>query len=309
MNNKAFIAGLGKTNVDLLYADMKRIPSLGEEVYTDNFSLCLGGGLPATLLNLARLNVPVRLGTYLGEDMFSAFAESEYKKHGVQLRNFHRGKDIPVNITSAVIVGSDRAFISYGKPAVSFSEKDIESFYQMASGAAICYMESEALMDVYRQLKSEGTMLVYDMGWDDDLSFEKYAALLSLADLYVPNRKEAMKLTGAETPQEAALRLSEHFERVIVKADRDGCYGLENGSLFCVPEIKEFHCTDATGAGDAFLSGLLYGLYHSYSFKEAVLFGNLTGGKAVTAVGALSAYFNESELLTAFHKNQYLIQD
>lgn len=308
MNTNGFIAGLGKTNVDLLFADMKRMPALGEEIYTDNFSLCLGGGLPATLLNLARLNVPVRLGTYLGTDMFSAFAEKEYMKHGVQLTNFHSGDGIPVNITAAAIVESDRAFISYGKPVETVTDKEKDAFYQMASGAAICYMESEAYADVYQQLKNEGTMLVYDTGWDDELSFDKYKTLLSLADLYVPNRKEAMKLTGASSPQEAAGQLCEHFDKVIVKADRDGCYGIENGVLFRVPEIAEFQCKDATGAGDAFLSGLLYGIFNGYSFREAVLFGNLTGGKAVTAVGALSAWFTEEELLSAFRQYHYLTE-
>ena len=44
----AFIAGAGATNVDLLYENMPRIPNIGEEIYTDKFSLQLGGGLPAT---------------------------------------------------------------------------------------------------------------------------------------------------------------------------------------------------------------------------------------------------------------------
>ena len=47
----SFIAGAAATNVDLLYQNMPKIPGVGEEVYTDRFSLQLGGGLPATLIN------------------------------------------------------------------------------------------------------------------------------------------------------------------------------------------------------------------------------------------------------------------
>lgn len=41
----------------------------------------------------------------------------------------------------------------------------------------------------------------------------------------------------------------------------------------------------------------MYGLYHDYSFEQSVLFGNITGGTCVTAVGCLSARLTESELL------------
>ena len=47
----------------------------------------------------------------------------------------------------------------------------------------------------------------------------------------------------------------------------------------------------------------MYGIFHDYSLKESVLFGNITGGKAVTAVGALSGYVTEKELLE--YKNKY----
>ena len=41
----SFAAGYGKTNVDLLFEGMPRLPLEGEEIFTDKFSLCLGGGV------------------------------------------------------------------------------------------------------------------------------------------------------------------------------------------------------------------------------------------------------------------------
>ena len=297
----SFIAGIGKTNVDLLYADMKRIPNVGEEIYADSFSVQLGGGLPGTLVNLARLNVPVRLGTFLGDDLFSDYAKREFEKAHIEVHNFHHGTNLPVNITSAIILKDDRSFISYGE-LIKITAEDQEAFYQMATGAAICYIENEELADVYRQLKREGTVLVYDTGWNDDMSLQHMEPLLSLADYYAPNQKEAMKLTGTDSPEQAAFQLQAYFKKVIVKADRNGCYGLENGELFLVPPINDFTHVDSTGAGDAFLAGFVYGLFHDYAFKDCIMLGNITGGKAVTANGALSAYCTEEELLLRFNQ-------
>ncbi len=292
----SFIAGIGSTNVDLLYENMKKIPGPGEEVYTDSFSVQLGGGLPATLINLGRLGVPARIATELGDDMFSSFASEQYRANGVTPVNLYRGSRIPVNITSAVILKDDRSFISYGKGNLECDNNTKETFYRMATGAKICLMTPRGFADVYRKLKSEGTVLVLDMGWDDEMSFEKYGEFFNLADYYTPNRKEALKLTGCTDPYEAALRLREHFAYPLVKVDKDGCIGIdENGPFFC-RSIASFVNVDSTGAGDAFLAGLCYGLFHGFPFRDCVRFGNVTGGKAVTAVGALSAYVSENEL-------------
>ena len=43
-------------------------------------------------------------------------------------------------------------------------------------------------------------MLVFDCGWDDNLSLENYKEHLELADYYTPNQKEALKITDTDTP-------------------------------------------------------------------------------------------------------------
>ena len=298
-----FIAGAGATNVDLLYQGMPRIPDVGEEIYCKSFSLQLGGGLPATLINLGRLKIETKIATELGDDIFSGFAKEQFEKNGVQPMNLYRGNDIPLNITSAVILPRDRSFITYGKGSIEANDDAKEAFYQLAKGSKITMMQPGGFIDVYKKLKSEGTKLVLDMGWDDDMSFEKYGELFSLADYYTPNQKEAMKITNTASPKEAARALKSYFEKVVVKVDKDGCIGIENGEMIFVKSIDEFKNVDSTGAGDAFLSGFMYGLFYDYPLDECLLLGNITGGKAVTAVGALSAYVNEKELLE--YKEKY----
>ncbi len=81
------------------------------------------------------------------------------------------------------------------------------------------------------------------------------------------------------------------------KLDKDGCIGIDGNDYFFCPSLEQFKNVDSTGAGDAFLAGFIYGLFYDYPLKDCIEFGNITGGKAVTAVGALSAYVNEKELL------------
>lgn len=299
----SFIAGAGATNVDLLYEDMPKIPNVGEEIYTDKFSCQLGGGLPATLINIGRLGIEAKIATELGCDMFSEFASQQYRKNSVEPMNIYKGDAIPLNITSAIILKGDRSFITYGKGSIEPDDEAKESFYNMAHGAKICLMQPGGFIDVYKKLKSEGTLMVLDMGWDENMSVEKYADLLETADIYTPNRKEALRITGAANENDAADALRKYFDRVIVKVDKDGCIGIDNGESFFVKSVEKFKNKDSTGAGDAFLAGLCYGLFYDYPLKDCIEFGNITGGKAVTAVGALSAYVTEKELLVLKEEN------
>lgn len=298
----AFIAGAGATNIDLLYENMPKIPDVGEEVYTNSFSLQLGGGLPATLINLGRLGIDARIATELGNDMFSVFAKEQFEKNNVSPTNLYSGNDIPLNITSAIILKNDRSFITYGKGTIDPDDKAKEEFYSIAKGAKICLMAPGGFLEVYKKLKSEGTIMVLDMGWDDDLTFEKYSELLSIADYYTPNQKEALKITGCNNAKDAAYALKKYFDKVVIKVDKDGCIGIDGDEYFFCPSLEQYKNVDSTGAGDAFLAGFTYGLFHDYRLKDCIEFGNITGGKAVTAVGALSAYVNEKELLEIKNK-------
>ena len=300
----SFVAAFGKLNVDLLYSGMLRIPNEGEEIYSKDFKVCLGGGLPATMINCSRLGVPAKIGTFLGDDMFSNFAKGELDKSGTKYELFE-SKNFPLNVTSAIITEKDRTFVSYGGTE-TYSDEMLEKIYNSLKGAKVVAMQ-EKLIPVYKQLKREGTILVLDTGYSDDMSFEKHKDLIQIADYYTPNIDETEKLTGTTDYKEALKILGEYFEKPIVKLGKFGCAGFD-GENFTIDNIDEFKCIDATGAGDAFLSGFIYGLYNDFDFKKCILAGNITGGKCVTGIGCLTEYINEKEIVEYLNKYDFLIR-
>lgn len=307
--NNNFVAGIGSTNVDLLYSGLEKLPNEGEEIYSRDFSVELGGGVPATLINLSRLGIPAKIATELGDDIFSSFAIEQFKKYGVSPLNLYKGTGIPLNVTSAMITPNDRTFMSYGNGNVEATEEALEKAYEMCHGAKIVIMQTGGFLPLYEKLKQEGAILVFDCGWDENMSLEAYKKYLEIADYYTPNQKEALKITGADTPENAAKILSDYFENTIVKLDSDGCLGMQNGHSFIIPPVPNVKCVDSTGAGDAFLAGFIYGLFYDRPFDDCILLGNITGGKCVTEFGCLNGYVTENELLTRHKtlKNQMML--
>lgn len=52
-----------------------------------------------------------------------------------------------------------------------------------------------------------------------------------------------------------------------------------------VPAIGEAKVTDATGAGDLFASGFLYGLVRGLSLEECCRVGSCSGGSVIRSLG------------------------
>ena len=299
-----FAAGVGFLNFDMLYEGMERLPDEGEEIYARGMKVALGGGITATMINVHRLGIPVRIATYLGQDFFSRYAEHELCQYGVDYQNFYHGTKSPLCVTAALITASDRTFVSHRENLTS-EEENHEKVYQYLRGAKVVEM-TIGFLDVYKRLKKDGTILVLDLGWAESLPLEALYEYLALADYFTPNKKEALRITDKPSLEEAADVLSDFFSEVIIKLDQDGCYykNYRTGKSQTVPPLSNVKAVDSTGAGDAFLSGFIYGLMKAYPIPDCIRFGNVTGGTCVQGLGCLSRYVTEDELKK---KSQVLI--
>ena len=74
MEMSKIVAVIGQMNVDLIYKDINRFPNEGEEVFATDFKIELGGGPMVIPIMLSRLGIPVKLGTYFGDDFQSRIA-------------------------------------------------------------------------------------------------------------------------------------------------------------------------------------------------------------------------------------------
>jgi ribokinase len=290
-----FVAAMGQLNVDILYSGMPRIPAEGEEVFSQGFDLQLGGGPPATLINLRRLGVPVRLGTFLGRDPFSLFARRILEDSGVAFTNLQDGDDGLLTVTSIISTARDRTFVSH-RPREPMAEVPPERVRELHRGCSIAYVPL-CQHEAWHALKREGALIVMDSSWREDLSLELYREAFSYVDYFTPNEKEALAITGAADPLEAARILARHVPGAIVKLGADGCLFAEGKEIWHVPAARDQACVDTTGAGDAFLGGFIYGLFRGYTLERAVRLGTLSGTCCVAGVGCLASYYDEPGLM------------
>ena len=236
-------------NLDLIFQGFDRMPQPGEEVFAKRFTMQLGGGPIVCPIVLEQLGFRVRLGTFLGQDDVSNLC-----RRLLDQRGFSSYDEFAQDNPDPVVV-----FAPVGQPEVT------------------------------RRLHEEGVKVVYDSGWSDDLSIDGIKAFLPYIDVYTPNDKEARKLAGTDDLEEAVRFLAGYTPHPVVTLGKGGCAYWHDGSIRYVSAIDEFRAVDTTGAGDNFLTGIIYGLLTEEPLDRCVRLGNIFAGKSTTAVGCFGA--------------------
>jgi arabinose-5-phosphate isomerase len=114
-------------------------------------------------------------------------------------------------------------------------------------------------------------------------------AVLRAADLLKPARAAARELVpqagGDALAAARALRARFGCGAVVVTDGEAGCAIAARDFEGCVP-TRPVKAVDTTGAGDAFLGGLLVALHHGLGWEQAARLGNACGAACVEKLGA-----------------------
>ncbi|KAL1353682.1 uncharacterized protein [Arachis hypogaea] len=107
-------------------------------------------------------------------------------------------------------------------------------------------------------------------------------------DLCFANEDEAMELLRGEEnadPVAAVEFLAEYCKWAVVTLGANGCIAKQGKEIVRVPAIGEAKAVDATGAGDLFASGFLYGVIKGFSLEDCCKVGACSGGAVIRSLG------------------------
>jgi sugar/nucleoside kinase (ribokinase family) len=115
-------------------------------------------------------------------------------------------------------------------------------------------------------------------------------------DLLFANLEEARALTGEHDPIEAARKIHRHATNVALTLGADGSLLMHGEQVFPIEGVKTT-AVDTTGAGDMYAAGVLYGLTHGMSWKQAGHLGSHAAARIVSQMGArLERKFTKDEI-------------
>lgn len=271
---------------------------MGEEVMAREFTIALGGGPMVAAIVLDKLGRRTKLGTFLGQDVQSRLCQEMLKENNYfNYHVFPTSSLHPIAITSVITSSAERGFISFNQRAdeQGMSPALVESFLK---GSRVCFCPND--LAIAAKLKADGAILVYDVGWDDNLSIKGIKEYLMISDYFTPNEKEATKMCGTDDIKQCLDILQKYLKTPIIKLGDKGSICKIDDEYYLVPPAGQFNVVDTTGAGDNYLAGLIYGILNNVSLLDCLKYANILAGISCEVLGCYNANISVEQIQKYF---------
>jgi len=263
--------------MDITFVGLESVPRPGEERFAGDLLRSPGGGA-INAIGVARLGLGAALAVPLGEDLDGAFIRKALEQEGIALST---GAGTRTPTTVVMPWGGERAMVTF-EPGASTSAAEVAAFEPRAAIVALDQLD----------LVPAGARGYATCGDDDARAFVNHPPRdLGRARALFVNRREALMITGRETPEEAAERLGADAEIAVVTLGPEGAMAYSRGELVRAPGFP-MKVVDTTGAGDllcaAFVWADLAGAELEVALRWSVLYGSLSVTVPTGAAGAVT---------------------
>ena len=236
----------------------------------------------------------------IGRDFEDDFL-NELKKLGLDLTMLFEAQDKTTRAWQIFQPDEERIEIFRDKQSLvhqmSLTEIDVPDHYRNAKGYHFHFSGSlEAVLENLQKIRGFNPAIkivmeptISEVGWGE----AAFSQILPLVDVFSPNTIEGEQITGHSEPKkmvETLMAWGAH--RVALRMGERGSLLFDPENEFTnIPAVKET-IVDVTGAGNAYLGGMLVGLCEGFSFKESALRGAVSASFAIEQFGV--CLFNES---------------
>jgi sugar/nucleoside kinase (ribokinase family) len=289
---------------DHVCTPIPHLPAAGELVMADRLLLTIGGCAANAAVDLVKMGVKAAVVGRVGGDIFGRIVADLLREAGVDVSALRVSPRQDTSQTLIVnVTGQDRRFIHTFGANADFCAADIPP--EMATRCRALYLggyllmprvHQDELVPVFAAARRAGVKTVLDVaipGPGEYLS--RLEKLLPHVDVFLPNNHEAERITGESDP----VKQAEIFHRLgagtaVVTLGGEGAVLIGDGvrlraGVFSVPLV------DASGGGDAFDAGYLYGLLHGLGPEDCLRVASALGASCVRAVGTTPGVFTRDE--------------
>jgi sugar/nucleoside kinase (ribokinase family) len=304
---------IGDATMDFVAA-FDKWPRDGENILIDNLKMSPGGTGLNVAIGLSRLGLETHFWGRLSDDFL-----------GDYLRNFTLSEQVILNNiapsnkpTRIIVVKLDRnrqpSFLAFNKPAAEDDLVESVINVETLKTASALYVSGLSLrfeparttvLKCMEIAKDAGVVVAFDPNLRSSEEYiptdyrEVLLKALSLTDIYLPNSIEDKLIRGhyltLEQEVDVSGLLPDRPPICVVKCGAQGCYLLS--------DVKAAHFSvmnsdviDATGAGDAFNVGFLFGLNSGFSLEDSCRIANVVAALKCKEEGTSLAFPRIDEL-------------
>jgi sugar/nucleoside kinase (ribokinase family) len=282
---------------DIFVRTLEQEPARGSLTVVNQVGFHLGGAAPNTGAVLSRLGVPVSVVGRIGTDPFGQLVRQQIEKWASHVT---LAVDEFLQTTACVghiFADGERSFLYAGGASAGFRSADLDLKKQCALGSRALHvgyalllpkLDGEPMRALLEDAQALQMLVSLDVAYYPGPDWKSLTRLMPYVDVFCPNAREAEAITGEQDPAVAAARLLKDGVRrfVAVTLGEQGAYvRTADGPGEYIPACS-VRTIDSTGAGDAFIGGILAAWHRKLDWRQAGRIANAAGALATTKQGA-----------------------
>lgn len=299
MGDVAEVVGIGSCTVDF-FAIVPRLLGPEEKINATRLEIHAGGVTANNLTQVARLGVKSGWLGLIGDDDNGRIIQKAFAGDGMDLSGIEVVKGEFSSLTwIPVDVAGERCIYMFPNVTGKISVHQVHTrFASNIKKARHFHTEASQLpiipvREAMQVARDAGVRVLLDL--DVSPSFfcqanlgtqEELTASLRLVDVLKPCKAAALELTGEDDYERMARKLLAMGPKLVaITMAANGCMIASKDKIVHVPSFAA-KVVDTTGAGDAFMGGLSYGLLRGWDLEHVGAFANACAALCCTKVGA-----------------------
>lgn len=321
------IAVAGNILVDIVKS-IDTYPEKGMLVNINDISMAVGGCVPNTSINLAKIDrsIPITVLGKIGDDEYGSYLLSRISQYGIDCGKITVSPNKPTSFTDVMSEpGGERTFFHVKGANCDFSPADIDI---KALNCVILHIGYIFLLDTFDSEDSEyGTVMArflhdtqqagiktsLDMVSDSSYDYkQKVLPALKYCNYLIVNEIESGMISGLSpyrsdgkldtaNIEKTARFISESgvSDKVIIHCKDAGfCYDTKSAAFTSVPSlaIPSDEIKGSVGAGDAFCAATLYSIYNNSDDRHMLEFASSAAACNLFASNSVDGMRSKSEI-------------
>jgi len=269
----------------------------GGTLYLDHAKL-MPGGSGNVAMGMTLLGLKTAFIGKAGKDLLGNLYKEDLESNSVSAKIFFE-QDSPTGIAIVLTEPKgERSFLVLRgandklKPEeIEISERLLETsrFVYVCGYSLVSSDQTNAILKTVEIAKHHHVKVVFDPGAYNLIESKPrlFQRLLASCDVFCPNLKEALSITNTRTLRACIEGLRQDNRLTAIKLGAKGSILIDGGKTIKTPAF-EVGVVDTTGAGDAFIAGIVYGLVQNLPLELTARLANWYGAQVITSYGARS---------------------
>ena len=171
-------------------------------------------------------------------------------------------------------------------------------------------IDLEELGDILQICQDNKVVTFVDILAPESLQgFDDIKGLLPFIDYFLPNDDEAAQLTGETDPVAQIRAFKEHgANTVVITCGKKGSVANQRNTLWTCG-VYSIDSIDASGAGDAFTTGLMTAVLRGRDLPEVLAYASAIGTSATRAIGCTDGVFTSAEAEAFIRSNNITLEE